>query len=105
MNTGKTYGKIKKKQYKVISPYEWHDIIPAGAISVQIDKQHRIYTDQYSICLYLNGYYYGLELFKDNDIQQLKGWSLILPFNEETGIVANVNSIGDKCMSGVYSFS
>lgn len=100
----KTIGKTKKKRWNVYSTYQWIDIVPIGGISADFENDHKIVTEKTTSCVFLNTYYYGLDLFTSNHIQQLKEWKSILPLRKDLGIVININSIGDKYRIGVCKF-
>lgn len=100
----KTIGKIKKKHWNVYSTYEWMDLIPLGGIRADIEKQKLIITQNSSVCVYLNQYYYGLDLFKNNTIQELSNWQYLCELTGVLGVVLNINSIGDKYQLGICKF-
>ena len=100
----KKIGKIKKKQWNVYSTYQWYDIIPVCRLRQNIQQDHKIFTDNTVFCVYLNQYYYGLQLFKSHDIEQLKPWKYMCKLTGLIGIVLNVNSIGNKYRIGICKF-
>lgn len=98
----KSLGKIKKKQWNVYSTYQWFDLIPIGGIRIDYQQQKKIITKQTTVCVYLNEYYYGLDLFTNNTISQLtKQWRYLYKLTGTIGIVLNLNSIGDKYKIGI----
>lgn len=97
----KKLGKIRKKQWNVYSTYQWFNILPIGGIRQDIENDHKIFTPNTVFCIYLNDYYYGLDLFKKHNIEQLKQWKFLYKLTGVIGIVININSIGDKYKIGV----
>lgn len=98
----KINGKPMKKQLKVFSTYEWFDFILINNISPQIQKQRKLITEQSFECVYLEGYYYGMDLFQFNKNKDLAYWDYILYFNKKSGIVVKQNSLRSKYQIGIF---
>lgn len=100
----KKIGKIKQKKWNVYSTYQWFDLIPIGGIAANVTDDKKFITQNTSVCIYLDEHYYGLDLFKANDIQQLGQWKYLLKIDGVFGLVLNINSIGDKYRMGLCRY-
>lgn len=102
--TVKQLSKFKKLKYEIITTLQWIDFVPLGEISQDKYKQHLFVTNKTMFCVFLDGNYFGIDLFQINeDEQNFNGWGYKLQLQKNFGILVNVNSIGDKYQIGVYS--
>lgn len=100
----KQIGKISPKQTQIFSTYQWLDFILVNNISPLIKKENKILTQKSFYSVYLDGIYYGLDIFLINRDKRFPYWDFILYLNQDkkTGILVKQNSLRSKYQIAVF---
>ena len=84
--TVKQLSKFKKLKYEIITTLQWIDFVPLGEISQDKYKQHLFVTNKTMFCVFLDGNYFGIDLFQINeDEQNFNGWGYKLQLQKNFG--------------------